>query len=284
MGATASLSPYYPFISVTTIVGCAVACDYCPQGTFKAAYKPTGVDRVLSLAQLERYLESVPARVELHFGGFSEAWLNPACTDMVLWAHHRGHRVTVHTTLKGLSADRIPELAAVPFRLFRVHLPDDRMRLPITDDYVSTLSALRESGIQGVDYVRLIPYGESPQPMDARLAAAIGTRRVFTEYLSDRAGNVIGLGIAPTQWRQGRVRCSFDPTSTRLDHNILLPNGDLVLCCSDWSLSVVIGNLAASSYDDIIEHSAVLKTIRAGLDDDSAMTICRRCALAVNVD
>jgi hypothetical protein len=238
----------------------------------------------MSLQRLKSYLETVPRHVGIHFGGFSEAWLNPECTDLLLYVHETGYRITVHTTLAGLSANDVLRMAHVPFRLFRVHLPDSRMRLELNQAYLDTLIALRVSRTQNLDYVRLLTADEDTGVLDPRIEDALADATVFVDYLSDRAGNIEGLGIQTTVRKTGRIRCSFDPSTNRLDHNILLPNGDLILCCSDWSLSCVIGNLGTQSYGKILEQSPTLAEIRQGLDDDSKDTICRRCALAVSID
>src|SRR5688572_6576247 len=93
-------SRYYPFIYVPTIVGCRISCTYCPQSAFTKAYaKLQARRRKMSFSDLVDYLRTVPPAIGIHFGGFSEAWLNPECTQMLLYAHSRGHRITVHTTL-----------------------------------------------------------------------------------------------------------------------------------------------------------------------------------------
>jgi hypothetical protein len=147
--------------------------------------------------------------------------------------------------------------------------------------YVDTLSALRQLGVRTIEYVRLVSGAGDTGDVDECIRAAVGTGPLFIDHLSDRAGNIEGLGIERTERKTGRIRCSFDPSTTRLDHNILLPNGDLVLCCSDWSLTCVVGSLARASYQEIIENSPVLAAVRRGLDDDSQDILCRQCALAV---
>jgi len=38
----------------------------------------------------------------------------------------------------------------------------------------------------------------------------------------------------------------------KLYHNVLLPNGDVSLCCMDYGLEQILGNLFESEYDDIM--------------------------------
>jgi hypothetical protein len=37
-----------------------------------------------------------------------------------------------------------------------------------------------------------------------------------------------------------------------LYHNVVLPNGDVSLCCMDYGLKHIIGNIYEQEYDDII--------------------------------
>ena len=36
-----------------------------------------------------------------------------------------------------------------------------------------------------------------------------------------------------------------------LNQNVMFPNGDVVICCSDWSLSKITGNLLDTNYNDL---------------------------------
>lgn len=60
-----------------------------------------------------------------------------------------------------------------------------------------------------------------------------------------RAGN-----LRLEKRKNGKVKCSV----SSFDHNVLLPNGDVVLCCMDYSLKHVLGNLNKQSYDSIIRE------------------------------
>ena len=38
----------------------------------------------------------------------------------------------------------------------------------------------------------------------------------------------------------------------KLYHNVVLPNGDVSLCCMDYGLEHIIGNLLDQEYEDVI--------------------------------
>ncbi len=50
-----------------------------------------------------------------------------------------------------------------------------------------------------------------------------------------------------------------------LYHSVLLPNGDVTLCCMDYSLSEILGNLYTQEYDDIMPKK------------NTTYDICSRC-------
>ena len=76
----------------------------------------------------------------------------------------------------------------------------------------------------------------------------------------DRAGNLIGEAqIKPAldkikdrvnhAGNQGPSTCGC---IEHLYHNVVLPNGDVSLCCMDYSLEKILGNIIEDSYDDIM--------------------------------
>ena len=72
--------------------------------------------------------------------------------------------------------------------------------------------------------------------------------------------------------KKGKFTCSF--AGRQFDHNVVLPNGDVYLCCQDYGLTQQIGNLLTTRFEDL-DRSAV---IAASLQEDSDI-ICRKCEL-----
>ena len=59
-----------------------------------------------------------------------------------------------------------------------------------------------------------------------------------------------------------RTSCGCDET---LYHNVVLPNGDVSLCCMDYGLKHILGNLYTQEYNDIIPEPL------------SCFTLCSSC-------
>jgi adenine C2-methylase RlmN of 23S rRNA A2503 and tRNA A37 len=60
-----------PTLEITTHLGCALACRFCPQDRLMKSY-PKGDPRDLSLANFVRIVDKVPAHVRLDFSGMAE--------------------------------------------------------------------------------------------------------------------------------------------------------------------------------------------------------------------
>jgi hypothetical protein len=90
-----------------------------------------------------------------------------------------------------------------------------------------------------------------------------------------RAGNLTGMKDVQQPLRlTGPIRCRS--CGDCLNHNVLLPNGDVVLCCMDYGLQHILGNLLLTDYESLFSSEA-FKRIQQGLDDDSRDVLCRYC-------
>ena len=80
----------------------------------------------------------------------------------------------------------------------------------------------------------------------------------------DRAGNLTRESILKPELlgiknRWNRMEHKDGPRTCgcveNLYHNVLLPNGDVSLCCMDYGLDNIIGNLNTQPYEDVIPEA-----------------------------
>lgn len=252
-----------PTLEVTTIVpakGCAVDCVFCPQRLLVEKYQGT---RTMTLEDFQRRLESVPTDVRITFSGFVEPWLNRHCSDMVLYAHERGHPVSVFTTGVGMSVEDMERIAHVPFAGnpnggFTFHLPDSELlaKHPITPGYIRLCEWIRDNQDRIQNF--------SVMSMGARVHPAVKhcfDQNFVVGQMWDRAGNLSREAILKPELmnmrnRWNRIQHTDGPRTCgcieNLYHNVLLPNGDVSLCCMDYGLDNIIGNLDRQTYEEII--------------------------------
>ena len=259
-----------PHMEVTTVVGCRNACSYCPQSAFIAAYNKRSTQRMMGFDVFQQCVDKIPSKVRIHFTGMGEPWLNPECTRMVRYAHETGHPIFVSTTAVGMTQTDIDLLRDIPFAPFMVHLPTaERLERIIVDDaYVAVIRSLLESGV--VD--RWHCHSSTVHP---RLQSVVG--EVFHSWIQSRAGNLRVGNVAPPRRKRGLLECPRG-----LDKNVLLPNGDVLLCCQDFGMQHILGNLTEQDYGSLFEGPEFL-SVQRGLRMASLPILCRRCEEAREV-
>ncbi len=261
-------SPFSHELAITTSIGCRNNCSYCPQDRLIAAYRRRSSVNRLTLEMFKQYLAKVPPYVDIHFSGMTEPWLNLQCTDMAIHAHQSGHKLAAYTSLVGMRPPDIARLAAIPFKRFSVHVPSagGHETIALDENYLEVLQQLLSSDIKAT-------YHYHTGKLHPGLQALLGDR-AGSATLSTRASNTVLQGQSPPLHHRGTLRCS-----TNLRTNILLPNGDVLVCCMDWSMKHILGNLASSNYAALYRSQEFLR-VKRGLKDSSSDVLCRSCDTA----
>lgn len=254
-----------PTLEITTIIpekGCVVDCVFCPQRLLEQNYKG---ERIMSLDSFKRMIETVPKEVRITFSGFVEPWMNKHCTKMVLYAHEQGHPVSVFTTGVGLSVADLEAIVDIPFAGspnggFTLHLPDSELlaRHPITPSYIKTMEWLAKNHHRIQNFYTM--------NMGSEVHASV--KHLFAwaprPEMWSRAGNLSREALVKPelielkdQWKSanhtdGPRTCGC---VEHLYHNVLLPNGDVSLCCMDYGLDNIIGNLKTQTYEQVIPQA-----------------------------
>jgi len=254
-------------LEITTAVGCKQTCDYCPQRTVVAQYGP--VDRIMSWETYLRCLHNVPRYVEIGFAGFTEPWQNELCTEMVLHAAETGHAVNVFTTCIGMSPEDVESLKHLKFHHFCVHLPDDAGRMHFNSYHIENYLKTVKAVIETIPNHTLMCIGKVH-----RLIRNLTDARDWTGDLHSRAGSLTEVG--EQIHKTGPLFCTAHP---KLKHNVLMPNGEVVLCCMDYGLRHCFGNLLQTPYEDLFTGDEYLK-VRLRLSNDGGDVICRKCYIA----
>jgi hypothetical protein len=269
----------FPTLEITTSIppkGCVVDCAFCPQLTLIDVYKDV---KTMTLENFKMVIDKLPKEVRITFSGFTEPWLNKNCTDMLLYAHEQGHPVSAFTTGIGMTVEDIDRIKHIPFNEgpnggFCLHVPDEERiaKHPITKRYIEVLERFKEvqHEIKGF-------YLMSMGPVMERI------RHIFpdahTPEMWSRAGNLLGETIIKPELDKIKDRfkdkgftdkpltCGCDE---KLYHNVVLPNGDVSLCCMDYGLKQIIGNLYTQEYDDILPKPK------------SCFLLCQSCENGIN--
>lgn len=269
-----------PVLQVTTWIGCPVNCKYCPQGVFLKKYREHSQINSMSLEVFKKCLDKTPPETIVQFAGFSESFLNHQCLDMILYAEKLGRKIVIDTTLLGFHQETLQKLLDVDLFEFVLHVADKEMNanLPLTDEYMQNLEtvfqAKKKNGNSFVDYANC-----QGTPHERIVALADGRVEFFTA-LHDRAGNLNENGLLMKKGLRGPLRCEL---MEQLNHWVLLPDGTVLLCDSDWGMENIIGNLYEQSYEEILNGEKLKEIKKKIASDTDSSLICRNCAHALSV-
>lgn len=278
----------------TTKIGCSLACKFCPQDKIVRNYR-RDTDRMLSFENFKIVVEKIPANVRIDFSGMAEPWLNPAATQMVVHAFELGRPVSIYTTLQGLSPDDAKYLLdcfadrIAPGTPWVIHLPDNDNNMigwKPTKAYLETLAIFakfkHDRDTKSLSFMTMSATGGVSEEIRSVFS---GRMKKFLGW--SRAENLSRADFSPNQLvkcvtHERPIMCAFTPF---FDRNCVMPNGDVVLCCMDYSLKNVIGNLFAQSYDELFQSRKMneirLRAMKPGLDNE---LICKQCSNAVCLD
>lgn len=264
----------YPTLEFTTSIppkGCVIDCAFCPQRTLTKVYKG---EKMMTLENFKLIIDKLPKEIRVTFSGFVEPWLNPNATDMLLYAHSKGHPISLFTTGIGMTVDDIKRIKNIPFADgpnggFCLHLPDEERiaKHPITKRYIEVLEYIKEVQYE-IEGFYLMSMGEVKKDLQYIFPTA------STPDMWSRAGNLLGEAILKPELDKikhrfkhmdhgdNKMTCGCDE---KLYHNVVLPNGDVSLCCMDYGLEQILGNLYTDNYEDIIPKPL------------SCFALCQKC-------
>lgn len=156
-----------------------------------------------------------------------------------------------------------------------LHVADEMQyaKIPISEEYYQLIeSAIEQRKPNG----KLLINACSAQAKPDKRIMQICKEYEITYSLFDRAGNLNEDNLIRNRGLKGKVRCS--ECGENINKNVLLPDGTLLLCCMDYGMKHVLGNLLESEYSEI-RNGAEVNRIKRGLNGDETIDIlCRNCS------
>ena len=213
----------------------------------------------------------------------AEPWLNSNCSEMLSYAADKGHPIAVYTTLVGMNLEDVNTIFKYHYKDFVIHVPDraGNTKVSITDEYIEILKKI----LGAEQYIgRQIISGISCHgELHEKVKFLEGTSGLYyINELHDRAGNVelgdLDLYTCNLRGQFRCIECGLD-----LNHNVLLPDGTVLLCCMDYGMKHIMGNLLRDSYDMILSGTEHERVIR-GMNSEDEDILCRKCYNARDID
>jgi len=185
---------------------------------------------------------------------------------MMRHAYQNGYQVVLYTTLAGFTPHDAETIKEIHFTACTIHLPDD-CNFKVHDE---------SKWLQSYElFAGSVKFDNAIYHM-GRLSDKIKKEvpRICRPPILTRANNVADGVIKPLGRRKGVIRCAI--SDNIFNQNVMMPNGDVYLCCMDWSLQHRLGNLFEHSYETL-HDSAEYDRICQSMHDPSVETICRYC-------
>lgn len=194
---------------------------------------------MMHLSDFREILKNVPKDVRIDFSGFSEIFCHPDGATLIRYAFDEGYKVVLYTTLVGFKSSDVEILQGIQFTDLCFHLAPQIK----ADEFANKRTLFEEEIGKG------------------RIAV------IEPQWKWSRAGNVWDRQI-----KTGPFKCLF--AEKLFDHNVVMPNGDVYLCCQDYGLRHCLGNLYETHFDDLNRQDYEFMSN----EFDSDM-ICRKCEL-----
>jgi len=266
-------------IEITTCNICMNMCPYCPQDTL--AKQNIGF---MHLNTFKQCLNNIPVDVGITFSGFTEPFLNPKTSTMMKIAYDNGHAILLHTTLVGMKHSDIDIIEKIKLHNVSFHLPDKEryMRCTVDDHYCSVAKRMQslfpkaDAHVMGSKHPKLIPI--FTQGIHVKEFKQLHSRANNVNY------NVTNITDKTLTRKRGKIRCDVvrREKMNGVEFNVLLPNGNVALCCMDYGCKHIIGNLLTDQYEDLFK-SKEYNRIMQGMDDETIDILCRTCSEAVEI-
>lgn len=269
---------FRPTLEITPKVGCSINCRYCPQELLLHRYYQDNSISEMSFDIFKTCIDKTPANLIIDFSGFVEPFLAKDAIRMIRYANSLGRDIRLYTTLVGLNLQDFDLIKDIPFKTVVLHLPDENhwANIPVTSNYLKLLDTVL-STVKG-DGAPFVDSATCQAKPTADILKLVANRTPISWNLIDRAGNLedvtdTGSVLRSSIRHDGKVFCS---RSIHLNHNVLLPNGDVVLCCMDFGLRHKLGNLINQSYEEICSGDEI-SYIKEKLSLNGNGTLCATC-------
>lgn len=264
-------------IEVTLAMGCKLDCHFCPQKLLLKHYFSENPKRSsrMSFDVFKRILEKVKKGGTICFSGMCEPFLNPECDDMIIYAYENGYRVMLLTTLVGFRRESIEKLKNVVFDEVTLHIPDEEgnSKFEVTEEYLENLKLFHEN-------IKVSNYSCHGR-IHPLVKDRIDGEKFINNAMHDRSGNLdCGVKYNP----KGKIVCMVGTNDGYGNWTPeVLPDGTLVLCCMDYGMKHILGNLLEMSVSEILSGREYL-TVQKGMEENSIDILCRKCAGAKEIE
>jgi hypothetical protein len=261
--------------------------------------------KIFSLPDFITILSKIPKNVRIDFSGMSESWLNKDCTNMLEHTLKLGFNVAIYSTLYGMTkedGDRVYELIikhTSQIKVFCIHLPDASNNMRGWKNSEAYRYVLKKFLDFPPDIKKTIKLETMTMDKNNNIHPELNdlnielTNRDWVGHT--RGGNLTIFAL--NEFQLGPIPVTSSPVecypsgmwdekiglSSAYDHNILIPNGNVLLCCMDYSSNHILGNLLRQSYEELRQSNTIKNVIELNKTSHYIPShICKNCVSSVD--
>ncbi len=250
-------------IEVTPTVGCAVACSYCPQTLLINNYRKTSTRSSTPIHMTPevyiKLLNNCPADIHILWTGYVEPLTSPNIIELLKIGAKRGLTQGLSTTLYRASKEQVLTARATCNSLY-LHLQDtqEQMGIIVNDEYLNMIEFTVSNMNTSSDLVQFIgkPHQKIVDLFNVSQKILQKRRdglKVLSNDATSRAGNLEGHPLSESLRklpRYGLYKCE----RKKFNRPVVLPDGRLAICCMDYGLEEIHGNLLENSLNELLEN------------------------------
>ena len=260
-------------IEVTLGIGCSLNCRFCPQALLINKYGNNSAKK-MSFSTFIHCTKNVVQGGGIVFSGMSEPFLNEECASMIKHAYEEGFKVTLYTTLIGMKEKDFEQIKDINFDSLILHIPDkeNNSKFILNDKYWQMFEKF-------VSVMNISEYHFHGTPHEKVFGIIPSNAAVAGEsFLFDRAGNLNEKGLLNVNLEgQGKLYCKIGrPDKSGSWAPEILPDGRVTLCCMDYGMKHILGNILYQTAEEIMNGEEYQKVLK-GMADESTDVLCRKC-------
>jgi len=245
-------------------------CTYCPQDDYIKSFKSNYPDEFKVLTQ-EVFLDcikNISPTVLIKWTGFTEPLYSKDIQFFCEYLYAHGYQQSISTTLKGTknSVEWFVNHAHM-FSQITLHLPDSDglMKCKVDQSYISNFESILSNPNTPLDKIDFFLIGESFEKNIEKIISKYIKDRVIdkkmvikAKVLNTRNSSVTldSSGLKNVEFRSKVKKTKseeFYCAYRRLNQGVLLPNGEVALCCQDYKLEYILGDVKKQNLDNLYQ-------------------------------
>ncbi len=267
---------YFREVEFTLQVGCPVGCDFCPQSLFLKKYiSHEKKFTINSFKQALSNLKNSPVKV-IQFSGYSEPVYHENLPDFINLSVEAEFEVEIFTTLKGFNTECLKKVKDLPIKWYISVQPlGVQNRKGLKDEEAwNNIKSFLDLNLKFQPILRCVNFNLSKDQKNQlnEKVKKMGIKNILYPNFETRAGNITRNSINKFE---KKLLCKNNMTP------VILPNGDVSLCCMDFGLKHIIGNIFNDSFKNILLSDSCQKILKVMSRKEKGELLCHHCEFSI---